>query len=282
MASAGRMDVEHLATETTAFPIDADFDVDPIEPTVLGASDANEASLHAQALDAGAFSAENLSGSTDAIAPALDFESDDDSELGDSLGGDFDTDFGEDPGDETDEVLMGSFRSDARFDLTPVIDATDELTSPLVQAAVETSLRSIKVLDAIPIAMSRKWVEIDATPRGKSKVPFSRIQTISMVAVGGLGPRPVLIVDALLNGSDGMHAPIKVIRFRSDRFDPLEFEAAAESPLAALTAWVKRLQVGSNAICLPSREILAGEFSRFESLEDYERRVLTAVREDGI
>ena len=129
--------------------------------------------------------------------------------------------------------------------------------------------------------MGNEWVEIDASPRGKSKVPFSRIQTISMVAVDGLGSRPVVVIDILLNGSDGIQAPMKLIRFRSDRFDPLVLEPEAASPLLALLAWVKRIQAGSDAICLPSNRILSGKFSRFDSLEAYERQVLTALRADS-
>jgi len=141
-------------------------------------------------------------------------------------------------------------------------------------------LRRMKVLDALPIAMTDEWVEIDASPRGKSKIPFSRIETIAMAAVDGLGKRPVLIVDIVLNGADSLDEPMKMIRFRSDRFDPLGFEPDAGTPLAALTAWVKRLQNESNAICLPSQVILSGAFTRFESFEAYEREVLMAVRED--
>ena len=103
-----------------------------------------------------------------------------------------------------------------------------------------------------------------------------------MAAVGQQGSRPVVIVDLVLDGSNGVDEPMKLIRFRSDRFDPLGLEPHAPDPLAALIAWVNRLQTGSNATCLPSREILRGELARFDSLEIYEREVLVAEREaDG-
>ena len=60
----------------------------------------------------------------------------------------------------------------------------------------------------------------------------------------------------------------------------MAFEPAAPNPLAALTAWVARLQACSEASCLPARDVLRGEFLRFESLEAYERDVLSAVRSD--
>ena len=201
--------------------------------------------------------------------------------------------------DETDELtsplVLSNEGGNADDQSTVVFDQPTTLFEPGVPPDVQSNdfligttnesrplsgsrLRSMKALDAVPIAMSDEWIEIDASPRGKSKVPFSRIQTIAMVAVSGLGNRPVLIVDVVLNGSDDVDEPMKLIRFRSDRFDPLGFEPDAANPLAALTAWVKRLQIGSNAICLPSRSILAGEFARFDTLEAYEREVLMATR----
>ncbi len=140
-------------------------------------------------------------------------------------------------------------------------------------------LRSLKALEAVPIAMSEEWIEIDASPRGKSKLPFSRIQTIAMAAVEGLASRPVLVVDCVLSETNREKDTMKSIRFRSDRFDPLSFQPQASSPLAALTEWVSGLQEGSNANCLPSRDILSGEFARFASVEDYEREVLSAIRD---
>jgi len=309
-----RAELEAVATiPSDAPPLDPVSGVDlgnSDDSAGSGASDPNEARLQAQALDAGALSAESLSGSDERDPLAADITAD------------RVEDFGEDFADQTDELLPEPSRSEVDLDRTPLIDATDEMTSPLLQREPSADdsttlilarstpspsssasgerprdhastgpadgsdsnpvapLRSIKILDAIPVAMGSEGVEIDASPRGKSKVPFSRIQTIAMVAVDGLGSRPVLVIDILLNGSDGIHAPMKLIRFRSDRFDPLVLEPEAASPLMALLAWIKRIQAGSNAICLPSNRILAGKFSRFDSLEAYERQVLSALRAD--
>lgn len=158
----------------------------------------------------------------------------------------------------------------------PMGDPTDPCDS-----SVEASLRPMKALDAIPIETGDDWIEIDASPRGKSKIPFSRIQSISMAAVSGLGnrSRPVLIVDVILNGVEGLIEPMKLIRFRSDRFNPLDLAPESPGPLRALVAWVNRLQSGSNAICRPSRKFLSGEFTRHLTLEAYERDVLGALRD---
>ena len=332
-----RVEAEHQAVETTVFPIDEGLNLDQGHQGDLGVSDENEASLNAQALDADAFSEENLSAEnpTDENAGDVLSHGNDRDPLADDgakdVSGDLEVDFVPEPLldatslescglDLGDRDLLSPSEGESDYDLTPLIDATDEETSPLVSgvdgedrnasqdnrstaifdqprrsraesddpslgeagglgASTGPRLRSIKAIDAIPVATSDFGLEIDASSRGKSNVPFSRVQVLAMAAVGQQGSRPVVIVDLVLDGSNGVDEPMKLIRFRSDRFDPLGLEPHAPDPLAALIAWVNRLQTGSNATCLPSREILRGGLARFDSLEIYEREVLVAERE---
>jgi len=139
--------------------------------------------------------------------------------------------------------------------------------------------RQVKAVEAIPVEQFSDAIEIDADGRGKSKLPLSRVEAIVVVGISGLAPRPVLLVDFALNWSADVSETLKVIRFRSDRFDPREFEPNMSNPLEALTAWIRRLQAGSDATCLPSRSILAGDFARYGSVEEYEGEVLAAMRE---
>lgn len=219
----------------------------------------------------------------------------DDCDFFDPLGSEMDTDLTPlmDPGlDGTEEstsplmdddgttVMMNSSdeRTTAVFDQpTMLFDQPSATAASESSSPVDAGLRRLKALEAVPVTMGDAWIEIDASPRGKSKLPFSRIQTLSMAAVDGLGTRTVLVVDCVLSGSDDAGEPMKSIRFRSDRFDPLAFVPEEASPLAALTVWVKRLQAGSNANCVPSREILEGRFTRFDSIEAYERQCLSAT-----
>jgi len=136
--------------------------------------------------------------------------------------------------------------------------------------------RRLKALDAVPISADASSIEIDVDSRGKSKLPVDRIDAIALAAVVGLASRPVLIVDFVLNWEEGPDEALKVIRLRSDRFDPRRFQPDAATPLQALLDWLTRIQETSAALCLPSREILEGRFARFDSLDAYARAVLRA------
>ncbi|MBW1883069.1 MAG: rhomboid family intramembrane serine protease [Deltaproteobacteria bacterium] len=355
---------EHHPSETTAFPLEADSALEASDADASGPSDANEARLAEQDLDPSALSLEGLEAETGGSQADLSIGEidsgdvlshwNDPSDIGDlnsALGSDLlsagDLDFFDDcfePSDAGGGGLMDPAEAETDTDMTPLIDASDELTSTLEapadqmtvwgptaeQAGLEASgandddtrlfspepspvspaivpdpaetvvassadddefsvgidqspaspppLRVLKALDSVPVGVGEDSIEIDVEGRGKSHLPIVRIQAICMAAVSGLASRPVLIVDFALNWSSDQSEPLKVIRLRSDRFDPCLFEPGEVNPLQALMVWVRNVQIRSGATCLPSRTMLEGQFARFDSLEAYESEVLMASR----
>jgi hypothetical protein len=137
-------------------------------------------------------------------------------------------------------------------------------------------LRDLEALDAVPVAVVESGLEIEIEGRGKSHLPFSRIQAISIATVAGLGTRPVLVIDLVLNWFGGSEEPMKIIRLRGDRLDPRGLSTGKGNPLEVLTAWVVELERQSGSTCLPTRGILSGSYSKHASLVAYEREVLMA------
>ncbi len=304
----------------------------------------NERALEDQSLDGRALSEEHLAGSGqaqtgsqemaqsgDVLSHWTDSTTADDVDL-EALGEDLDADLLEEallePADlEDPDFVLGSSvgatnsgwsdpaEAETDTDLTPIMDSTDESTSPMSDAdptdaaggedavafdrqtvfldpqaidsplpevdRTELALRPLKALDAVPIQATEEWIDIDVDGRGKSKLPYARIEAIALAAVEGLDSRPVLVLDFLLNWSDDIAAPLKSIRFRSNRFDPRRFAPDAPNALDALTAWVAEIERHSGASCLPSRGLLEGRFEQFGSLADYERNVLSAEASRG-
>jgi len=157
--------------------------------------------------------------------------------------------------------------------------SSDDFAIGVEAAAPAPRLRLLKVLTAVPTELTDEGIEVDVDERGKSNLPYGRIDAISMAAVSGITARPVLLVDLMLNWSSASDQPLKVIRLRSDRFDPRRFEPGASDPLQALTALVHGLVQRSGGACLPSQEVVTGSFQRFDSLDAYERDVLLGFRE---
>lgn len=310
------VEAEHHVVERTVFPSEPD-ESETESQSLFGGSLSEESLSETSPL---ALSAQDLSGaapsdvlshwndhgalSADALdAPAA-------AEVGGEgagdLFGDDDIDFLDLEGDATDS------------DRTPLLDASDELTSPMSKAArlaadpdgeatvmmsagpakapppsplpsavvasaaarpAKALLRTLRAIDAVPVEVTDDAVEIDTDGRGKSRLPFARIEAVAVAAVRGLGPRPVLVVDCILNWRDDIGSPLKLIRFRSDRFEAAAVGVSGASPIVALGTWVTTLQRAAGAACLPSDAILAGSYASYDSLESYEREVLGAERE---
>lgn len=145
-------------------------------------------------------------------------------------------------------------------------------------------LRSIRAIEAVPLELQSDAVEIDTDGRGKSRLPFARIEALAVATVRGLGPAPVVVLDCILNWRDDIGSPLKLIRFRSDRFEASAIGVGEPGgdDATVLGAWAASLARASGATCLPSEAILGGVgLPAFASLEDYERDVLGAERELG-
>ncbi|MFO0690108.1 MAG: rhomboid family intramembrane serine protease [Myxococcota bacterium] len=155
--------------------------------------------------------------------------------------------------------------------------------APPAEPRATALLRALRTIEAVPVEVRSDGIEIDTDGRGKSRLPFARIEAIAAAVVRGLGPRPVVVVDCILNWRDDIGSPLKLIRFRSDRFEPAAVgqTTPGTSAVSALGAFAGELQRASGADCLPSEAILAGSYASFACLEDYERDVLGAERELG-
>lgn len=94
----------------------------------------------------------------------------------------------------------------------------------------------------------------------------------------------MVVLDCILNWRDDIGSPLKLIRFRSDRFEASAIGVGEPGgdDATVLGAWAASLARASGATCLPSEAILGGVgLPAFASLEDYERDVLGAERELG-
>jgi hypothetical protein len=72
--------------------------------------------------------------------------------------------------------------------------------------------------------------------KGPSRLAYGRITAVSLAAVRGLGPKPVVLLDLLLAGPQPGPEPLPLVRLRSDQYDPRKLVASSASPLEALLA----------------------------------------------
>lgn len=157
--------------------------------------------------------------------------------------------------------------------LLPVPDAEEE------KAPAPPPRRTLQVRAGVPLALEAAHLRLTLQGRGPSRLPLARIDAVAVAGVSGLGrgERAVLLIDLVLGWTGP--GPLRVVRLRSDRFDPRELVAGGTgSPLQALHTLAAELVRRARAIPLPKGMDPSEPFRIFSDLAAYEGEVLGTSR----
>ena len=172
--------------------------------------------------------------------------------------------------------------------LAPLADAVPPAVSSPVASSVSNDLdielggpvslprfRDAKRSEVVPVQFAPDHLVLQIGDGSRSKLALTRIEAVASAVVEDVSARPVLIIDLLLNWRDTEAEVLKVVRLRSNTFDPRSLLPNAGAGMQALRAVLAHLHQAAGAEPLPSAAALAGQpFSRFGRLVDYEREVL--------
>jgi len=155
-------------------------------------------------------------------------------------------------------------------------------TSRPAAIEIETDNRVLDAVLAVPVELADSGIEIQTQQGQKKLVRYERIEAVSVAAVHGIGPKPVILVDLVLNWMTPKSEMLRVIRLRGDQFDPRRVLAGQGSAADSLRVFVKTVLERSNAIPLPDREGALGRpFASFDELAIYQRAVLLVEGSPG-
>ena len=158
---------------------------------------------------------------------------------------------------------------------SPPPESSAALETPELVASARRSLRK---MEAIPIALGEDSLTLDVGERGKAQLAFGRIDAISVAGVRGLRPKPVVVIDLVTNWLADETQILKIVRLRSDRFDPRQLVPGEENGFQALKRWITEILAKTQATPLPDpRSAVGAPFRMFEALENYEREVLRVL-----
>ncbi len=139
---------------------------------------------------------------------------------------------------------------------------------------IEPAMRSLKIRSAVPLALEAEAIVIEVDGGNKTRLPYERIEALAAAAIQGLGEKPVVLIDLIVNWQ-AAGEPMKVIRMRSDRFDPAQLTEGAANQLEAFRTLLANLLRFSNAAPLPNFNAATGApFQVFAGLEQYHLEVL--------
>jgi membrane associated rhomboid family serine protease len=136
----------------------------------------------------------------------------------------------------------------------------------------------VRVAHAVPLSLGEEELMIYISGKGQSRLAYGRITAVSLAAVRGLGPKPVVLLDLLLAGPQPGPEPLPLVRLRSDQYDPRKLVASSASPLEALLALAEELLKRTRGVPLPDEAAGRGRPLRmFDSLDAYSAEVLRAA-----
>jgi membrane associated rhomboid family serine protease len=154
-----------------------------------------------------------------------------------------------------------------------------EPAAPPRPAAIEfqSNDRALDAVLALPLELKTDGLEIQTSQGHKKLVRYERIEAVAVAAVQGLGAKPVLVVDLVLNWMTPVNETLRVIRLRGDKFDPRRLFANEATAADALRSLIETVIERSNAKPLPDLGSALGQpFAVFEDLAIYQRAVLLA------
>jgi len=173
-----------------------------------------------------------------------------------------------------DSAALGQPDAPAEPEASVALDASGRLTRPILDDAPPFE-RERRVIGAVPHSLDAEGIRLDAEGKGKTCVPFARIEAIAVGAVRDLGMKPVVVIDLLMNWSSEPSESLKLLRIRSDQFDPRALVPGATDGVAALRAFIAILVDRALPECLPDEASVLGQpFAMYDSLADHERQTL--------
>ncbi|MBW2270687.1 MAG: rhomboid family intramembrane serine protease [Deltaproteobacteria bacterium] len=164
----------------------------------------------------------------------------------------------------------------------PAQSATSNFDEETEPAGIEVPAfdRELELVSAVPLGLDETGLLI-AAGQARKRVCCDRISAIAVAVVEELADRPVIVIDLVLNWKSPLEEPLKVIRLRTDAFDPRSLVEGESDPLAAVRALGASLLQKTGATPLPDEDSIRGEpFAAFKSLQEYQRHVLLIASDD--
>jgi membrane associated rhomboid family serine protease len=139
--------------------------------------------------------------------------------------------------------------------------------------------RTLRVKEAVPLELDEQAIWLEVEGKGRTRLPLSRVDAVAAVGVHGLSRKAVILIDLALDWTADGESPLRVLRLRSDRYDPRTLVGGAAAPLEAVGQFVSTLIRRARALPLPDPSSARGQpFKIFRDLAGYEEQVLRAER----
>jgi hypothetical protein len=173
----------------------------------------------------------------------------------------------------------------AAAEAPPVESPADTAAEPaLIERAVDDALGvlapsarygDIKVTEAMPTQLLEDALVLQLLAGRRVRMEYAKIEAVAVAEVQGLADHPVTVIDLALNWSVHEDTTLRVIRLRSDGFDPRMVTEAPADRAEAFRNFLSELVARSRAVPLPDPDAVLGvKLRSFADAAAYQREVL--------
>jgi hypothetical protein len=186
------------------------------------------------------------------VAPGLGFNDD----QGDTM---------ENQGDtmETQDIIVPEF--------------IDDVEAPDFFGESEHRFNEIKTMEATPLKLGEDGISMRLGDGREVMLAYPQVKAVAVAAVLELADKPVAIVDLVMNWGDETSELLRVVRFRSDSFDPRKLSSEETKSVSQALRHIVRFIMGqSGAELLPAgMEASDISFQKYRDVKSYQREVLS-------
>lgn len=153
----------------------------------------------------------------------------------------------------------------------------DDVEAPDFLGESEHRFNEIKTMEATPLKFGEDGVSMRLGDDREVMLAYSQVKAVAVAAVLELADKPVAIVDLVMNWGDETGDILRVVRFRSDSFDPRKLSSEdTKSVSQALRNIVRFIMGQSGAELLPTdMEASDISFRKFRDVKSYQREILS-------
>ncbi len=160
---------------------------------------------------------------------------------------------------------------------TPAIGVDSPPPPPAVDSSAGgPRFSGVKIVEGTPARLSKGGLFIKVAAGRMIELKYARVEALAAaMVVRSLGQSPEVVIDLALNWSRAGDEVLRIVRLRSDGFDPRTLIPDEDSLEDAYRAFLDKLLTLTRALPLPDEESARGRPMRvYSDLDTYQREVL--------
>ncbi len=153
----------------------------------------------------------------------------------------------------------------------------EDLEAPDFFDESEHRFNEIKTMEATPLALGEEGISMRLGDGREVMLSYSQVKAVAVAAVLELADKPVAIVDLVMNWGDETSDLLRVVRFRSDSFDPRKLSSEETKSVSQALRNIVRFVMGQSGAKLLPQDMEASDirFRKFRDVKSYQREILS-------